>query len=248
MTFASTACTQLSLELFPPPSFETIISSRRIAGLSVKIGKRLRRGWYVKMNMHSNTRCLVVPFGLENAPAEVKTAVIDWALLLDNSRRRNRCPAKKKELERLIFRFMESSGMAAPRGSRFHPASFATAGRLYDLAEVFHTLNTAYFNGELASYVRWGKNPLRSYQSVKYAKNGNRFNLITIGRMYDRSDVPRHAVEGIMFHEMLHIAVPPAKSATRNIIHGAEFKRRERLFPYHAQWLAWEKTALQHIA
>ncbi len=192
-------------------------------------------------------RRLVVPTYLENAPHDVKNALIDWGLLFHNPRGGDRtAAARKRELERYVYHHIESHGLPISRTSRFEPGSFESRGCKYDLTEVFDTLNGVYFNTELSSYVRWGKSPFRSYQSIKYDLQGVRRSLITIGAMYNRPDVPRYAVEGIMFHEMLHIAVPPVKRNGRAIIHGADFKRRERSFPFNLQWLAWEKTALKH--
>jgi hypothetical protein len=251
MTPSFDACTQLSLDLFPSPTFESILDSRQIRGMSVTVSNRLRRGWYAKRNPGAGTCSLVVPSYLENAPEEVKTALIDWALLSGKSRMRRGRTAYaplKKELELLVYRHIESSGMAFPKRVRFDPRSLRTQGCLWDLSEVFDSLNRTYFNDTLSSHVRWGKSMVRSYQSCLYDEKGVRRSLITIGAMYDRPGVPRFAVEGIMFHEMLHIAVPPVRRRCRNVVHGADFKKRERQFPWHAQWLAWEKTALIRTA
>lgn len=247
-------CAQLSLDLFPapsPPSFESLLDDCNMRDMNVTVSPRLRRGWYMKIDTRSGTRRLVVPAPLETAPHEVKAALLEWTMLARSSnRRRGRCDAttrsRKKELEHIVYRHLESSGTAGPGPSRFDPRTVETRGCRYDLAEVFDTLNRVYFNAELVSYVRWGKSLLRSYQSNKYDRRGTRYSLITIAAMYDRPDVPRFAIEGIMYHEMLHIAVPPVKRNGRNVIHGADFRHRERLFPCRAQWLAWEKTALKH--
>ena len=250
MIAASPACLQTSLDLFPAPTFESVLSSRQIQGMNVRVSGRLSRGWYVKMNMRQSSACLVVPAFLENSPHDIKTALVDWALLATRCRR-NKSDEKtirlKKQLERTVHAYIDSIGMAAPRMSRVDPLSFVSKGRLWDLAEVFGSLNKTYFSGSLSSFVRWGKNKFRAYQSNMNRADGSAFSLITIATMYNLPDTPRYAVEGIMFHEMLHIAVPPVKRTTRNIIHGAEFKRRERLFPCHGQWLAWEKSVLKRI-
>jgi hypothetical protein len=242
------AAAQLSLDLFPAPTFEAILDSRRIRSLKVTVSRRLRRGWYAKRSPWSGTCNLVVPAYLENAPHEVKSALIDWTLLFDKSHRRSQraqTAPLKKQLERLVYRHIESGGLLVPGRSRFDPRTAVTRGCRWDLAEVLDTLNRVYFNGALSSFVRWGKSMTRSYQSNTFDKHGVRCNLITIGTMYDRPDVPRFAIEGIMFHEMLHIAVPPVKHNARNTIHGPDFKCRERQFPHFAQWRAWEKTAFK---
>jgi predicted SprT family Zn-dependent metalloprotease len=59
--------------------------------------------------------------------------------------------------------------------------------------------------------------------------------------------VPRHAIEGIVFHEMLHIAIPPYKRSGKNVIHGPEFRKAERGFPHFNAWRKWEKEHLKSI-
>jgi len=245
MTVASQTCTQLSLDLFPLSTFESIFESNRVNGMSVRFSGRLRRGWYVKMNTRLGTACLVVPAFLETAPHDIKTALVQWAVLTSacGRRRRDRNTSRqRKSCEGSIYGYIDSIGMVSPRVSRADPASFVFKGLRWDLSEVFDTLNTTYFDGSLSSYVRWGISRFRSYQSTRTGANGRRFSIITIATMYNRPDTPRFAIEGIMFHEMLHIAVPPVKRNFRNIIHGPEFKQRERQFPFRAQWLAWEKS------
>jgi hypothetical protein len=237
MTQNTDSCTQLTLDLFPAPSFEDLLSVRHIKNFSVVSSRRLRRGWYAKINAHTGARCLVTPEFLKNAPQDVKSALIDWTFLQNHGAQRKR----KKTLEQVVFGFIRSNGLEHHNRSRFDPLRYVTLGRIYDLKEVFDTLNKLYYNGMVTSFLRWGSHPLRSYQSIKYDGDGVRYNLITIGSMYNRPGVPRYAIEGIMYHEMLHIAHPPKKSGGRNIIHGPGFKQKERLYPGFSEWTEWEK-------
>jgi hypothetical protein len=238
-----TCCAQTELDLFPPPSFETLLSDRRDPALAVTMSSRLSRGWYVKINQSADSRRLVVPVWMEHAPKDVKTALLDWALLSGASKAKHRRRAHRKLLEKYIFSYLSDSGRIRPSVARHAPGSFDTKGVCWDLAEVFDTLNRTHFNAVLSSYVRWGKHPLRSYQSYKFDGAGNRFSVITIGSLYNRPGVPRYAVEGIMFHEMLHILLPPQRHNARNVIHGRQFKEHERHFPFHDRWIRWEKSA-----
>jgi|WetSurMetagenome_2_1015567.scaffolds.fasta_scaffold00572_7 hypothetical protein len=237
MSASSEPCVQLELGLFDAPSFEEILTQRRVTGLTVTATRRLRRGWYAKTERRTGLLSLHVPAYLENAPAEVKGALIDWALLA--SRRRN---AARKKLERAVYAYIEAQGLETRNRSFVDPSSFTTRGQIYDLKEVFDFVNTTYFKGEVSSRVRWGNHLLRSYQSNRTGPDGLGYNLITIASMYDRPGVPRFAIEAIMHHEMLHIACPPKAGGARTQIHGPEFKRRERLFPRYREWVTWEKN------
>jgi hypothetical protein len=241
MTQNVASCTQLALDLFPPPSFEELLSQRHTDNISVVVSRRLRRGWHATLDAKTGSRRLSVPALLSRAPCEIKTALIDWALLPTQCRGQV-LRRRKKNLERLIYDHITASGTETRNCSTFDPRLYSTQGRVYDLKEVFAALNGRFFNNAISSYVRWGRHPLRSYQSSRRGPAGEKYNLITIGAIYNGPHVPRYAIEGIIFHEMLHIALPPLISDARNVIHGPEFKQRERSFPQHEDWLEWEKT------
>jgi hypothetical protein len=241
MTQNTASCTQLALDLFPPPSFDELLLQRQIKDVSVSASRRLRRGWQVTVHPKTGARRLTVPAFLADAPRDIKNAVIDWALLPLRCRGQLQ-RRRKKNLERLIFGHIASTGMETHNRSMVDPAAYPTQGRIYDLKEVFDSLNSRFFSNTIASYVRWGRHPLRSFQSNKRGPDRIQYNLITIGALYNGQNVPRYAIEGIMFHEMLHIAFPPVVSGARNVIHGPWFKQRERSSPFHREWIEWEKS------
>jgi hypothetical protein len=241
MTCNSASCTQLALDLFPPPTFQELLLQRQYGDLTVEASRKLRRGWHVTVHAATGGRRLMVPDFFSGAPRDIKTALLDWALLPLQCRgllQRRR----KKALERLIFEHIALTGKEMRNRSTFDPRLYVAQGRTYDLREVFATLNDRFFDNMVSSYVRWGSHPLRSYQSCKRGPAGEKYNLITIGTIYNGPNVPRFAIEGILFHEMLHIAYPPVISNARNVIHGPQFKQRERSFPQYREWFEWEKS------
>ncbi len=68
--------------------------------------------------------------------------------------------------------------------------------------------------------------------------------LIRIHPTLDRPAVPEFYVAAVVFHEMLHQAVPARELGGRRIVHGADFRRRERAYPDHARAKAWEEKNL----
>jgi hypothetical protein len=240
----------LELPLFPSPSFNDLLHERGAANLNIIFNKRLKRGWSAKISPFFGKRTLTLPSYFEEAPEKVKSALIEWALLPATRRRKKPSSnaQRKKQLEYFIWEYVESSGNKSEKKFSIGPENFQSKGRLYDLQEVFSTLNTVYFNGRLASHIRWNKSNWRSYQTFFVDKQGRRNSLISIARTYNRPDVPRFAIEGIVFHEMLHIVVPPYKRGLQNVIHGAEFKRAERQFPFFREWRKWEKEHLKSMS
>jgi hypothetical protein len=240
-------CEQLELPLFSPPSFSDLLSQKGITELVVVSNIRLKKSWRVKINRRSQNRTLNIPCIFEKAPEKIKTALIEWTLLATAQKRRGRShfSLRKKELECMVWDYLAAQGRPIENVRNIAPGDLRFKGCRYDLQEVFDCLNSAYFGGKLSSYIRWNRSHWRSYQTHFLDSQGRRCNLISIARLYDRMDVPRFAIEAIVYHEMLHIAIPPYKRRFQNVIHGREFRRAEQSFPYFKQWRQWERECVK---
>jgi hypothetical protein len=202
----------------------------------------------VHLDRLSGKRILLIPKYLENAPEQIKLALINWATLPFTKHGSTR--EKRKALERIINDHVLSNCIIPSRKSRLNPESIknSTAGSVFDLREIFDNVNRKYFSGEINSLVRWGTPfSMTSYQTTRITRDNLRVNLITIAGVYDHPDVPLFAIESVMFHVLLHIKIPPFKCNGRNIIHGPEFKKAERNFEYYRIWTEWERQNIREI-
>jgi len=130
--------------------------------------------------------------------------------------------------------------IAVPRADRL-----TTRGRVHDLQAVFDRLNAEHFGGTIEARIGWG--PLRSGRRRRVVKTGvylHDARIIRIHPTLDRPEVPEFYVAAVVFHEMLHQVVPAREARGRRIVHGAEFRRRERAYPDHARAKAWEERHL----
>lgn len=243
---------QTVLPLFETRSFHELVAASYRDRLTVRISNRLKNGWYVRLNRTTGMRQLTVPAYLVDAPQDIKEALIEWALMPSprRSSRKRELQQRRKQLESHVWSY--ANAYVPGRRARQHdPRSFETRtrGQIYDLRELFDTLNARYFGGRLRSAVRWGGHAsTTSYQTEKMGLDGKPFSLITIAGVYDHPKVPRYAIEGVMFHEMIHVELPVLRRNGRRVIHGREFKQREQSSPYLAQWRAWERTHLRRLA
>jgi hypothetical protein len=244
---------QLSLPLFTPVMFDELIA-RRHGGdrIAVVVNNRLRRGWQVRTRPFSKTRQLIIPPYLVDAPEEIKGCLVEWALLPYRATRAGKAALRERRtfLEKEVWRYVESLPRVPLRASRFNPKRFSgtTAGAAYDLREVFDAVNAAWFNGKLRALVRWGDGASKtSYHTAKVDVTGTMVDLITIAGIYNHPRVPRFAIEAIMHHEMLHIAIPPYRKNGRTVIHGKEFKNEERKFTWYREWRTWERDQLPFL-
>jgi predicted metal-dependent hydrolase len=104
----------------------------------------------------------------------------------------------------------------------------APQGHFYDLDEIFEDLNARFFHGLMAR-------PRMSWSQARTRRILGHYdpahNAIIISRIFDRSDIPRYAVEYIVYHEMLHLKHPVRLRGSRRCVHSADFQAEEKLFP-----------------
>lgn len=101
-------------------------------------------------------------------------------------------------------------------------------GRVYDLERIFDELNTRFFHGLLGRpQMTWSRenarNALGHYDPAH--------NAIVVSRVFDHPEVPRYAVEYIVYHEMLHLKHPVKVRGGRRCVHPQQFQAEEKLFP-----------------
>ncbi len=130
--------------------------------------------------------------------------------------------------------------IAEPRPARVEPR-----GRVHDLQAIFDRLNARWFDGTVQARIGWGPNRGRGRRrTIKTGVYVQDARLIRIHPALDRVEVPELYVATVVFHEMLHQVVPAVERRGRRLVHGAEFRRRERAYPDHAAAKRWEEENL----
>lgn len=113
-------------------------------------------------------------------------------------------------------------------------------GRTYNLLQLFEELNLRHFHGLMARPdLGWSRRPSKTLLGHYDPSH----NAIILSSALDRPEVPRIAVEYVMFHEMLHLRHPVQHKGSRRCVHTPEFKAAERDFP----GLAEAKKALKTL-
>jgi hypothetical protein len=234
------------LELFDArraPRATNVSSARQLAdALSDLLTERVR------LTVHDNRSTMVsfrrapgeihyrVHHMFLEAPHEVVTALAAFA------GPRRGAAARRREAGTRIDAFVKRNRarIAVPRADRL-----LSRGRVYDLQEIFDRVNALHFEGRIEARIGWG--PVRAGRRRRTVKTGvyvQDARIIRIHPTLDRVQVPEFYVAAVVFHEMLHQAVPAREVGGRRIVHGAEFRRRERAYPDHARARAWEERNL----
>src|SRR4029077_14874266 len=101
-------------------------------------------------------------------------------------------------------------------------------GQHFNLDEVFERLNASYFDGLMGRpLLGWSRQRSRSMLGHFDPSH----NAIIISRIFDAPDVPRLALEYVVFHEMLHLRYPVDHNGARRRVHTREFHAAEKAFP-----------------
>jgi hypothetical protein len=130
--------------------------------------------------------------------------------------------------------------IGATRVGRLQPR-----GRAHDLQAIFDRLNATEFGGAIDARIGWGAaRPGRRRRTVKTGVYLQDARVIRIHPTLDRPEVPEFYVATVVFHEMLHQAVPVLEAGRRRVVHGREFKARERAYQDHHRARAWEASHL----
>ena len=137
---------------------------------------------------------------------------------------------------------------ADPAGRKPEPAR--PAGCLYDLRQMMNDINAEHFENQLQCSITWGRHGVRRKRrrrSIRYGSYDREHRRITIHPALDSSEVPEEFVRYIVFHEMLHDAIPSRKVNGRVYHHPPEFTAREKQYPEYERMKRLSGTLMQKL-
>lgn len=110
------------------------------------------------------------------------------------------------------------------------------AGRVHDLDAMFDRLNLMYFAGMLEKpRIGWTlRDAWRTHGHYDPAHH-----TIAISRSLDTPETPEYVVDFVLYHEMLHVAMPAEVRDGRHMHHTAAFRRMEARHPRMGEAVAW---------
>ena len=222
---------------------ERVVAAREVAdAISAVLGERVR------LTVHDN-RSTMVSFRRSGgalhyrvhhmflaAPGEVVRALAAFAGPSRGGATRRREAGGHID----AFVRQQRDRIGAPRVGRLQPR-----GRAHDLQAIFDRLNREHFEGAIEARIGWGA--VRAGRRRRTVKTGvylHDARVIRIHPTLDRPEVPEFYVAAVVFHEMLHQAVPVREAGGRRVVHGPDFRRRERAYPDHARARTWEERHL----
>ncbi|MFT5124375.1 MAG: putative metal-dependent hydrolase [Kiritimatiellia bacterium] len=149
--------------------------------------------------------------------------VVLWSL-------RNYLSTRRRAYWEPVAEFAQTINPTPPR-----TVNERTTGQVHDLRVLREQVNRSWFDGELEVHITWGRNPPRKkrsrYTSIHFGSYTKASNLIRIHPRLDARDVPEAFVRFVIYHEMLHIVIPPRRVKGRWIYHPPAFREAEQRFP-----------------
>jgi hypothetical protein len=206
------------------------------------VGRRLRlhihdnRSTMVSFRHETRSLHLRVHHMFLGAGPDVVRALADYA--------RARSPRAGRVLDQYVRQHREH--IRAVDLERANARPLESKGAVHDLQELFDALNQRYFAGWVRARIGWGRGTTeRRRRSIRMGAYYHDTATILIHPALDRREVPRFFVELVVFHEMLHQAIPQQRSDDgRRCIHSKEFREREQLFEDYERARAWERRNL----
>jgi hypothetical protein len=169
---------------------------------------------------------------LRNAPIEIVEAAA--ALLLARAYRR-KPPADVAECYRNFCRAPGTVDRLADLRRRRCRPMLREADR-YNLGAMFELLNRRYFGGSLRRpQLGWS---VRSWR-VQMGTFDPALDRIVLNRRLDAEDVPRFAVEYVLYHEMLHVKHPGEMARCGLRVHSRAFRAEEKRFARYDEARRW---------
>jgi hypothetical protein len=249
----------VQLDLFepdPPPASRPARREERQQQLFRRLS-RLLDGRLSSLSLTDNRRTILTvkplqpPRRLSLAPAplelrlhrsflEAPDEALQAVAVFVSSRRGT--PSSKQALAKIREHFSRYCRTAAPRSAR--RTVLRPAGVAFDLRELRDQLIGEYFAPEIQPEITWGKAGSGGRKRGSRGGRGGRSgrtsiqlgsysyedNLIRLHRALDHPRVPRYVLEAVIFHELLHAALPPVVRNGRRYVHTPEFREREKQF------------------
>ena len=150
---------------------------------------------------------------------------------------RKRVPKRAREIYSEYIKSAEIREKASEsKRTRGRKIVGSPQGEIYDLDEIFDSVNHRYFrNGISKPVLTWSAR--KTYRMLGHHDSTHK--TIVVSRSLDDKKVPKYVVEYVVFHEMLHIWHPTEHRNGRHYNHTPAFRRNEEKFLHFKEAEAW---------
>jgi hypothetical protein len=209
------------------------IQLRHPKPLELRQHPKLKGGWVVRLHRM-----------FEDAPPEIRADLASWIRAGRRAKRACRDLGSWTE-----FALKDLPPKATRR------ISLQPKGLVHNLELIVAGLSDTEFPevfGEQVQHpeITWGKRAKsRSRGTIQLGSFNSAQNVIRLHPVMDQHAVPRWFIRYVLFHELLHAAIPSERSANggKYIHHGLRFTTREKDYVDYGRALAWEAKHLPKL-
>lgn len=176
-----------------------------------------------------------------DAPADIRWAVGRWMSV--GKRARKACTRLDEWIEEA------AKQMPVARRTKLRPK-----GETYDLVEISEELRASEFADDFGTErewpaITWGaRSARRAKRSLRLGSYDVAQNLVRVHPVLDQPAVPRWFVRYILFHEILHAAMPPRRGRGNRLLHHPpEYRARERTLDDYDRARRWQEKHLNSL-
>jgi hypothetical protein len=183
-----------------------------------------------QIRLHAGVLLIRMADTLAAAPWDVHEALAE--ILLSKLFRRPVPPNINDRYRRYLNRGDVRTTLDRVRSTRGRKVVEDPRGAHHDLTQMFDQLNFQYFFGLMARpTLGWSRQASRTLLGHYDSSH----NTIVLSRILDRPEVPRLAVEYVLYHEMLHVRHPVEHRGSRRCVHTPAFKAEEKQFAQYKE-------------
>lgn len=243
----------LTVRVRPGPPLSAVLADPSLRSVAARLGEAMLRRWpqvsgCTVLVTHSRTTL----FSLRERDQELQFSVHFAVLPQEQDLLRAILFKDEAAWKRLHTAFSGWRDQAADQGTLppRRVESLDPRGQVYDLAALFAEQNATHFKGSLDSPIGWGRfSPeVPGQRHIRLGSCGGQPPRIRLHPVLDHTEVPLRFVRFVVFHEMLHLAIPPhAGAGGRRSVHPRAFRARERAHPDFAFSNAWEKANIDRL-
>lgn len=156
---------------------------------------------------------------------------------------------KEQHIAPAIKSFIETNLKKLDYTYLIDQSKLVSIGKVYDLKDIYDSLNGEYFNRKLDLSITWfGRYNQKNRSRVTFGLYHEPLKLIKIHRMLDNKCFPDYVVNYVVYHEMVHHVCPSyidEKGIHR--IHSKAFKEKEARFREYGKAQQWIKSNQVHF-
>lgn len=171
-----------------------------------------------------------------DAPPDVREAVARWL----------RVGRRARKSSELLDRWIATTLAELPPAPRREPR-VEPRGEVHDLRALARELDVrGHVELETQPRLTWGRRRRsRARHSLQLGSYQPGEHLVRVHPVLDQDWVPEWFVRYVLFHELLHAALPADRTdGPRTVHHPPEFRRRERSYPDYRRALLWQERHL----